>query len=603
MTGRRTTARRTRAVRITACGLTAAALLTTSACGLFGSGSSKSSAGGKGSGPAATTSSSPQASPQSVAQAFLTAWSGGDYAGAAALTDDTKNATTRLGAVMGSLAPKKLTLTLGDQENVPAAGGSTGTAPSQSSSPGTPASGATSPASAPSSAAAAPVARYAFTVTADFGNNLVWTYQSSMDLVSGSGGAPLVHWSSGVINPQLGGVDLIKAVPPPQNVVGADGNPIDTTKHPTLAAAVTALTTHVPANVTPTQLTVEFVDKNGNQDKTGKTWSLSNPGSTSTPTTVKMSIDPKVQSALEAALSKYPNSGIVAIQPSTGNILGMASNSSTFPGLAYRAARAPGSTFKVITTALALQQGLSVGTGVNCSPNATVEGQVINNDSSLRNGLGPGTTLKDAFLQSCNTAFVHLALDGKLGSDYTALSTEAKNYFGMNQKWDLGMGPATYGTGGDQQVPPATGPGDFAREAFGQSGITMSPLTMASVAATVCNGSFKQPVLVPGTQSPTTTQPLPSGVDTQLTTLMQGVINSSEGTAAGVFPTGLGLAGKTGSAEQAESAKPGGKTDSWMIVFDKKHNIAFGALVVDGGFGRDAAGPAINKVLSSLGYE
>ena len=294
---------------------------------------------------------------------------------------------------------------------------------------------------------------------------------------------------------------------------------------------------------------------------------------------------------------------MVAIQPSSGNILGMASNDSSFTALAYKAARAPGSTFKVITTALALQKGLSVGTTVNCSPNATVEGQVINNDSSLRNGLPAGATLKDGFLQSCNTAFVHLALDGKLGTDYSALSNEAKNYFGMDQKWDLGLGPATYGTSGDQQVPPATGPGDFAREAFGQSGITMSPLTMASVAATVCNGSFKQPVLVPGTQSPTTTQPLPAGVDTQLTTLMQGVINSSEGTAAGVFPTGLDLAGKTGSAEQAESAKPGGKTDSWMIVFDKKHDIAFGALVVDGGFGRDAAGPAINKVLSSLGYE
>ena len=604
MTGRRTSARRITAVRTTACGLTAAALLTTSACGLFGSGSSKSSAGGKGSGPAAaTTSSSPQATPQDVAKAFLTAWSGGDYAGAAALTDDTKNATTRLGAVMGSLTPKKLTLTLGDQENVPAAGGATGTAPSQSSSPGSPTS-PTSPTSAPSSAAAAPLARYAFTVSADFGNNLVWTYQSAMDLVGGSAGSPVVHWSSAVINPYLGGVDLLKAVPPPQSVVGSDGNPIDTSRHPTLAAAVTALTTHVPTNVTPTQLTVEFVDpKSGSQDKSGKTWSLSNPGATTSSTTVKTSINPKVQSALETALSKYPQSGIVAIQPSTGNILGMASNDATFPGLAYRAARAPGSTFKVITTSLALQQGLSVGTGVNCSPNVTVEGQVINNDSSLRNGLPPGTTLKDAFLQSCNTAFVHLALDGKLGSDYSALSNEAKNYFGMNQKWDLGMGPATYGTGGDQQVPAATGQGDFAREAFGQSGITMSPLTMASVAATICNGSFKQPVLVPGTQSPTTTQPLPAGVASQITTLMQGVINSSEGTAAGVFPTGLGLAGKTGSAEQAESAKPGGKTDSWMIVFDKKHDIAFGALVVDGGFGRDAAGPAINKALSSLGYE
>jgi hypothetical protein len=584
-----------------ACGLTAAALLTTSACGLFGSGSSKSSAGGKGAGPAAaTTSSSPQATPQSVAQAFLTAWSGGDYAGAAALTDNAKDATSRLGAVMGALAPKKLTLALGEQENVPAAGGSTGSTPSATSS----SSGAASSPASPSGSAAAPTARYSFTVSADFGNNLVWTYKSAVDLVQGPDGSPLVHWASAVVNPQLTGAQLLKAVPPPQSVVGADGNPIDTTRHPTLAAAVKALSTHVPANTTPTQLTVEFVDANtGSQIPQSKSWVLSNPGTTTTTTTVKTSIDPKVQSAIEAALSKYPQSGMVAIQPSTGNILGMASNDSTFPALAYRAARAPGSTFKVITTALALQKGLSVSTGVNCSPNVTVEGQVINNDSSLRNGLPAGATLKDGFLQSCNTAFVHLALDGKLGSDYTALSNEAKNYFGMDQKWDLGLGPATYGTGGDQQVPPATGLGDFAREAFGQSGITMSPLTMASVAATVANGSFKQPVLVPGTQSPATTQPLPSGVDAQLTTLMQGVINSSEGTAAGVFPTGLGLAGKTGSAEQAESAKPGGKTDSWMIVFDKRHNIAFGALVVDGGFGRDAAGPAINKVLSSLGYE
>ena len=230
MTGRRTTARRITAVRTTACGLIAAALLTTSACGLFGSGSSKSSAGGKGSGPAATTSSSPQATPQSVAQAFLTAWSGGDYAGAAALTDDAKDATTRLGAVMGALAPKKLTLALGDQENVPAAGGSTGTTPSATSS----SSGAASSPASPSGSAVAATARYGFTVTADFGNNLVWTYKSAVDLVQGPDGTPLVHWASTVVNPQLTGAQLLKAVPPPQSVVGADGNPIDTTRHPTL---------------------------------------------------------------------------------------------------------------------------------------------------------------------------------------------------------------------------------------------------------------------------------------------------------------------------------------------------------------------------------
>jgi hypothetical protein len=583
---------------MTACGLTAAALLTTSGCGLFGSsGKSKSATDGKGSGPGATTSSSPQATPQSVAQAFLTAWSGNDFNGAAALTDDAKDATARLTAVMGSLAPQKLTLTLGDQVNVPAAGGSTSSTGSTSSASST----STAPASAPSSTGAATLARYQFSVSADFGNNLVWAYKSSLDVVAGPSGALVVRWSSSVINPQLGGTALLKAVPPPQSVVGSDGNPIDTTKHPTLAAAVAALSTHVPANSMPTQLTVEFVDpKSGSQVSPQQSWTLSVPGaSTTSTTTVKTSIDPKVQSAMEAALAKYPNSGMVAIQPSTGNILGMASNDPTFPSLSYKAARAPGSTFKVITTALALQQGLSVGQKVNCSPNATVEGQIINNDSSLRNGLPAGATLTDAFEQSCNTAFVHLALDGKLGSDYGALANEAKNYFGMDQKWDLGLGPATYGTGGDQQVKPADGQGLFARDAFGQGDITMSPLTMASVAATVCNGSFKQPVLVPGTKSPATTQALPPGVDSQLTTLMKGVISDSQGTAYGVFPKNIGLAGKTGSAEPGGTAK----TDSWMVVFDKQHDIAFGALVVNGGFGIDAAGPAINKTLSSLGYE
>ena len=577
-------------------GATAAVLVGTNA---FSSDkpASKTSTSGQAADPGASTSSSPAATPQSVAQAFLAAWSSGDYKAASALTDDANHAAARLTAVMGSLAPKKLTLALGDQENVPAAGGS--------SSPSSPGAASPPASSAPSSAAAAPLARYAFTVSADFGNNLVWPYQSALDLVQGPAGTPVVHWSSAVINPNLNGSELLKAVAPPQNVVGSDGNPIDTTKHPTLAAAVKALSTHLPANATPTQLTVQFVDANtGTQIPGSKGTVLQTPGATgSAPTTIKTSIDPKVQSAIEAALQGYQHSGMVAIQPSTGNILGMASNDSTYAALAYKAARAPGSTFKVITTALALQQGMSVSQTVNCSGGVPVEGKVINNDSSLRDGLPAGTTLKEAFLQSCNTAYVHLALDGKLGTDYSALSNEAKTYFGMNQKWDLGLGPATYGTGGDQQVPAATGQGDFAREAFGQAAITMSPLTMASVAATVCDGSFKQPVLVPGTQPITTTQPLPAGVDSQLTTLMQGVINSSEGTAYQVFPTGLGLAGKTGSAEQAESDKPGGKTDSWMIVFDKKHDIAFGALVVDGGMGREKAGPAINAALSKLGYE
>ena len=587
MTGRRITA-----TRMTACGLVAAALLTTSGCGLFGS-SSKSSADSKSSGPGASTSSSPQVTPQTVAQQFLAAWSGSDFDGAGKLTNDATNASARLKAVMGSLSPQKLTLTLGSQENVAAGAVSDSPSGSASGTPSAPASSASG--SASGSGSATTLARFSFNVSADFGNNLVWTYSSALDLVQGSAGTPVVKWTSAVIQPQLGSTALLKAAPPKQSVVDAGGNAIDVTKHPSLTSAVNALATHVPTNATPTQLTVEFVDpKTGNPVAPGTIKELGT--STGTPPTVKTSIDPKVQSAVEAGLNGHANAGMVAIQPSTGDILGMASNDAAVPSLAYKATRAPGSTFKVVTTALALQQGLKPTDPVTCSPNATVEGLTINNDKGLRGGLSPAT-LKDAFLVSCNTAYVHLALDGKLGSDYGALTNEAKTYFGMNQKWDLGMGPATYGTAGDLQVPPADGQGLFAREAFGQGNITMSPLTMASVAATVATGQFKQPILVPGTPQISAT-PLPSGVDSELISLMQGVVNSPEGTASTVFPHNVGLGAKTGSAEAADTPT----TDSWMIVFDKTHDIAFCALVLNGGMGYQAAGPAIKTALQNLGY-
>jgi len=523
-----------------------------------------------------------------VAQAFLAAWSSGDYKTAASLTDTPDKAGQRLNDVMTSLAATKVTLTLGS----PTTAGADPSPAAASDSAGTSgASGAASPASG-----AAPVlASYSFSASDDFGNNLIWSYQSKLDVVQGSSGTPVVRWSSAVIHPSLGGTALLKAVPPKQTVTDATGAQVDLKAHPSLAPAMNALATKVPTGTTPTQLTVEFIDpKTSAQVPSSQSFQLGT--ASGTPLTVKTTIDPKVQSALEGALTKYPNSAMVAIQPSTGNILGMAANATGITSLAYKATRAPGSTFKVITTALALQLGLKTTDPVKCTPKATVEGLDITNDHSLANGI-PNATLKDAFEQSCNTAFVNLAMDGKLGSDYGALSNEAKNFFGLNQKWDLGMGPATYGTTGSLQVPPATGQGLFARDAFGQGDITMSPLVMASVAATVCNGQFRQPTLVPGTQ-PATANPLPSGVDSQLTTLMQGVVTS--GTAAGIFPGISGLAAKTGSAESNDTATTK-KTDSWMIVFDHSHNIAFAALVLNGGMGREAAGPAIDSALTTLG--
>jgi cell division protein FtsI/penicillin-binding protein 2 len=156
------------------------------------------------------------------------------------------------------------------------------------------------------------------------------------------------------------------------------------------------------------------------------------------------------------------------------------------------------------------------------------------------------------------------------------------------------VGTATYCTGGSQQVPPADGEDLFAEEMFGQGHISMCPLTMASVAATVDTGSFKQPILLPGQQQIPATQ-LPAGVDGNLQTLMRDVVKyGTASTLKGISPT---LGAKTGSAE----TDPKSKTDSWMVAFDPTHDIAVAALVQNGGFGNSAAGPAIALMLHKIG--
>jgi cell division protein FtsI/penicillin-binding protein 2 len=274
----------------------------------------------------------------------------------------------------------------------------------------------------------------------------------------------------------------------------------------------------------------------------------------------------------------------------TGAILAMASNDTTLTTLAYHATRAPGSTFKTISSAALLQAGMKTTDAAECTPTAKVGTQNYHNDEGLKDGFS-GATLLTAYEQSCNTSFVNSRthLHG-----LSALSDEAKNFFGLNQPWDLGMGPATYCTSGSAQVPPADGDERFGAEMFGQGNIEMCPLTMASVAATVATGTFKQPILMTG-QKQAAAQPLPADVDANLQMMMRGVVTN--GTATSLMGISSTLGAKTGSAEPNSTSK----TDSWMICMDPQHDIAVAALVLNGGFGNAAAGPAIKAMMTKAG--
>jgi len=113
---------------------------------------------------------------------------------------------------------------------------------------------------------------------------------------------------------------------------------------------------------------------------------------------------------------------------------------------------------------------------------------------------------------------------------------------------------------------------------------------MASVAATVGNGSFEQPYLVPGTKQVTAT-PLPQTTDTYLKEMMREVVTT--GTAAGLG-FGPNVIAKTGTADIQNQGKP----NSWLIAYDSSQDIAVGCLVLDAGYGSQFAAPEVQNFLS-----
>ncbi|GAA2061379.1 penicillin-binding transpeptidase domain-containing protein [Catenulispora yoronensis] len=566
-------------------------------------GSSKPKAAANGAPGSATSSADTGPTPESVAQAFLAAWKSGDYTKAGSYTDLPDKAGPRLKQVMTSLAPKTVDLKLGSQVNAPqpAKSAVSGSATPGATSSGAPSSGASSsgaPSSGAPSSAATPnpldnAVHFDFNVTDTFDGDLVWQYTSTLAVVPANGSTPpLVHFASSIINPQLSAASNLKAVPPSVPVADRNGVLLSATAHPSLSSILAKLAIAKPQNGTSASLQIQFVDNN-----TGNPIPGSNPiqlGAQNATGSLQLAstLDDKIQTQAEKALAPFPNSGMVVIKPSTGEVLAIASNAKDNPKLATMATRAPGSTFKTVTSTALLLAGMKLTDPAECTPTATVGSQTYHNDEGLANGF-TGANLLTAYEMSCNTSFVNAALGHNLALD--TLTKTAHDYYGMNQPWDMGLGAATYGTSGQQQVPAADGRDLFAAEAFGQGRITMSPLTMASVAATVATGQFHQPILIPGFQGPAKAQALPADVKTNLQTMMRGVITNGTATSLQGISTTLGA--KTGSAEPNSKDK----TDSWMIAMDPDHDIAVAALVLNAGFGNSAAGPAIAAMLKGSG--
>jgi cell division protein FtsI/penicillin-binding protein 2 len=306
---------------------------------------------------------------------------------------------------------------------------------------------------------------------------------------------------------------------------------------------------------------------------------LERPGRDGRP--LRTTLDAEVQRAAETALAdRSDEAALVAVEPSTGDVLAVANrpvDSSYDRALEGR--YPPGSTFKVVTTAALLRDGLRPDEVVDCPRTADVGGRSFRNFEG--NAAGPVPFAQD-FAESCNTAFVALA--ERLPAD--ALGRAGRS-FGLGEPFELGM-PAP-----EAEVPPGQDLVARAAAMIGQDRILASPLAMAGVAATVADGRWRAPRLL-ASDPRHAGEPLDPAERDTLRTLMRSVVTGGTGTALASIPGDVG--GKSGTAEYGGGDPP--PTHAWFIAY--RDDLAISVLVENGRSGGSVAAPIASSFFEAL---
>ncbi|WP_324649988.1 penicillin-binding transpeptidase domain-containing protein [Georgenia sp. H159] len=310
---------------------------------------------------------------------------------------------------------------------------------------------------------------------------------------------------------------------------------------------------------------------------------------------LQLSLDAAVQTAAEQALEGVEApAGLLALRPSTGEVLAVANSAGTEgQNIAMLATLAPGSSFKVVTALALLRAGVGPDDVVSCTPEATVSGYSIANYPDYPPSYLGDITMTDAIAQSCNSALIH-ARDRLTPQDLA----DAAASLGIGQPLRVDWGGFT------GSVPTEMTDTELAASLIGQGDVLASPLAMATVAASVRAGEVVTPRLVlapdeladaPHAAADDPPHPLTPEEADVLTRYMRAVVDEGTGVLLSDVP-GEPVHAKTGSAEVGEGDSY--RVDSWMIAH--RGDLAVAALVHGGGHGAGAAGDAVERFLRNV---
>ncbi len=294
---------------------------------------------------------------------------------------------------------------------------------------------------------------------------------------------------------------------------------------------------------------------------------------------VRTTIDPALTRAAAAALGDRLG-GVAVVRPRDGAVRALA-------GLAVSAPQPPGSVFKIITAAAALDARIvRPETTYPVQTAATLSGVTLRNAG----GESCGGTLTNSFVHSCNSVFAPLG--AKLG---------ARRLVAAAREFGFGERPAIPSAKPSTISPPSELRDDLAvgAAAIGQDRDLATPLAMASVGATIAYGGRRARPRITTLERLRRKRVVSSRAAHDVRDMMIGVVQSGTGTAAAL--PGVQVAGKTGTAELVPNSTDPNDANAWFVAFAPadRPRVAVAVMLVGAGFGGTAAAPVAREVLAA----
>lgn len=329
---------------------------------------------------------------------------------------------------------------------------------------------------------------------------------------------------------------------------------------------------------------------------------------------LKLTIDANQQKTAYTQLAGKAGS-VVTMNPTNGELLTLASspsydpnafvngisqtdydkyaNNTSLPFLSRFAQRyAPGSTFKMLTAAIALQNK-------TITPDTTksISGLKWQKDSSwgdykvTRTVDAASENMTQALVNSDNIWFAQVAL--KMGA--SAYLKGLAPLFKTQADLPLTMKKAQISNSGKLASETL-----LADTAYGQGQLLLSPIEQAAMYSTITNGgTMQQPTLIQGTKGKRTNSVLQANAANTVKTALTHVVSDQAGTAHNLAIDGHTIAAKTGTAELKQKQDTDGKENGFLVAMDADKNTYLTVALIEG-TGSDDVVTAMKPYVASL---